>query len=299
LQDEFKSFILIADIQALTDNFKQPEQVKLNVLELLKDYLSVGIDPTKSSICLQSKLTGLLELTQYLSNLTSIDQLKHNPTLKTEIIQKKINNLSFFSYPVSQAADILAFSADVVPVGGDQSPIIELTNKLAKYFNQTYKHDYLRTVKALFSDCPRLKGTDGDNKMSKSLNNAIFLKDSTDEIRKKVYKMYTDPLHVRVEDPGHLENNVVAYFLDIFDPNQKELLELKTRYTEGGVADILLKNRLVDILDAKLSPIRDIRASLDNDEQYLKEVLKKGTDEATIQIEKTLIQVRKNFCFLD
>lgn len=295
LQDEFESFILIADIQALTDNFKNPELVKNNVLEILKDYLAVGIDPQKSSICLQSKLTSLLELTQYLSNLTSIDQLKHNPTLKTELVQKKINNLSFFSYPVSQAADILAFQADVVPVGGDQSPIIELTNKLAKQFNQVYKGDHLKTVKAHLSDCPRLKGTDGSQKMSKSLNNTIFLKDSIDEIRKKVYKMYTDPLHLRVEDPGHLEGNVVVYFLDIFDTDKVGLSELKNKYVEGGVADIFLKNRLVDVLEAKLRPIREKRLQLEQDQQYLLSVLTEGTKAANNQIEKTLSEIRKIF----
>jgi tryptophanyl-tRNA synthetase len=262
LQNEYKSFILIADIQALTDNFKQPQLVKQNVLELLKDYLAVGIDSTKSSICLQSKLTGLLELTQYLSNLASIDQLKHNPTLKTEISQKKINNLSFFSYPVSQAADILAFDTDIVPVGGDQSPIIELTNKLSRYFNQTYKKNYFKSVEAKTSYCPRLKGIDGHNKMSKSLNNAIFLKESTDEIKKKVNKMYTDPLHIRVEDPGHLDGNVVAYFLDIFDPDPQGLQLLKDQYTKGGIADGLMKKRLVEILDSKLKPIRERRLML-------------------------------------
>lgn len=295
LQKEFETFILIADIQAYTDNFKLPEQVKGNVLELMKDYLAVGINPEESSICLQSKLPALLELTQYLSNLTNFEQLKHNPTLKTELKQKNINNLSFLSYPVSQAADILAFNASVVPVGEDQSPIIELTNKLARIFNQTYKQELLMPVKALTTNCPRLKGIDGVNKMSKSLNNAIFLKDSVDEIRKKVYKMFTDPLHLRIEDPGHLEGNVVVYFLDLFDPEQAELADLKYKYTQGGIADITLKNRLVDVLDFKLKPIREKRLLLEKEESYLLNILKDGTLRAEQKIEEKMQKIRNIF----
>lgn len=295
MQNEFETFILIADLQSYTDNFADPMKVKSSVLELMKDYLAVGINPNESAICLQSKLPALLELTQYLSNLTSFDQLKHNPTLKTELAQRKVNNLSFLSYPVSQAADILAFNSDVVPVGADQMPILELTNKLAKQFNALYKVNLLKPVQSLISSCPRLKGTDGETKMSKSLNNAIFLKDSADEIKKKVYKMFTDPLHLRVADPGHLEGNVVVYYLDVFDPQSAELNDLKLQYTHGGVADITLKNRLVDVLEAKIKPIRDQRILLEQDEAYLKSVLKEGTLKAQSKIEEKMKLVREIF----
>ena len=295
LQKDFDSYILIADIQAFTDNFHQPEIVKQNILEVLSDYLAVGIDPTVSSICLQSHLKGLFELTQYLSNLVSFDYLRHNPTLKTELEQKKINNLGFICYPVSQAADILGFQADCVPVGEDQSPILELTNKVAKTFNKQYGIKLFPHVHGNYSPTPRLMGIDGDHKMSKSLNNAIFLKDSVDELKKKVTKMYTDPLHLKISDPGHLEGNVVVYYLDIFDPDQAGLAELKLRYQAGGVSDTVLKNRLIEVLDHKLKPIREKRLALRNDESYLMKVLKEGTDKSNQKVEQTMKIVRNIF----
>lgn len=295
MQDHYESYILIADIQAYTDNYHQPEKVKEHVLELMADYLAVGIDPTKANIFLQSQVKGLFELTQYLSNLVSFDYLKHNPTLKTELEQRKINNLGFISYPVSQASDILAFKADVVPVGEDQSPILELTNKVAGQFNKLYNIDLFPKVQGVYSKCVRLKGIDGNHKMSKSLNNAIFLKDSKEEIKKKVNKMYTDPLHLKVEDPGHLEGNVVVYYLDIFDPNQEELARLKEQYTKGGIADGLLKSRLVEVLENLIGPIRDRREKLIANPEYLKSVLKQGIINANIKAEETLAEVRKIF----
>ena len=295
LQKEFESYILIADIQAFTDNFHRPEMVKENVLEVLSDYLAVGIDPKYSSICLQSHLRGLFELTQYFSNLVSFDYLKHNPTLKTELEQKKINNLGFISYPVSQAADILGFRADCVPVGEDQSPILELTNKVGKTFNKQYKMNLFPHVNGHYSPCSRLMGIDGDNKMSKSLNNAIYLKDSVDEIRSKVYKMFTDPLHLKVSDPGHLENNVVVYYLDVFDPDKAGLEQLKLNYQAGGIADIVLKNRLVEVLDALISPIREIRLKVRADETFLLQTLKEGTDRGNTKVESTMKVVREIF----
>lgn len=296
MQTQFETYILIADIQAYTDNHHQPELIKKHILEVLADYLAVGIDPVHSSICLQSHMKGLFELTQYLSNLTSFDQLKHNPTLKVELEQKKINNLSFISYPVSQAADILGFRAHCVPVGADQSPILELTNKLGQSFNKQYKLDLFPKIKGEYSVCSRLMGIDGHNKMSKSLNNAIFLKDSMDEVKKKVLKMYTDPLHLKVEDSGHLENNVVVYYLDIFDPDKQGLAELKQKYTKGGVADIVLKNRLIDVLEVFISPIRDKRLKLSQNPDYLLSILKQGTDAGNIKVEETMKIVRDIFC---
>jgi len=295
MQDHYQSYILIADIQAFTDNYENPEKVKEHVLDLMADYLAVGIDPTKCDIFLQSKIKGLFELTQYLSNLVSFDYLKHNPTLKLELEQKKINNLGFISYPVSQAADILAFKSNVVPVGEDQSPILELTNKTAQQFNKLYIKDFFPKVQGVYSECVRLKGIDGKQKMSKSLNNAIFLKDTREEIQKKVNKMYTDPLHLKIEDPGHLEGNVVVYYLDIFDPNKEELNKLKDQYVKGGLADKILKDRLVDVLDNLIGPIRERRLKFSSDPEYLKSILHQGTVSANKRVEKTMDEIRNIF----
>lgn len=295
LQHLYDSFILIADMQAYTDNYQRPKEVQGFVLELLKNYLSVGLSPTSCNIFLQSQVPALYELTSYFSNLVSFDALKHNPTLKTELEQRKINNLGFVSYPVSQAADILLFKAECVPVGEDQSPILELTNQIGKRFNDLYKVDLFPKVQGVYSPTARLKGIDGQNKMGKSLNNAIYLKDSADEVAKKVKKMFTDPLHLRVEDPGHLEGNVVIYYLDVFDPDQAGLADLKERYQKGGVADGLLKSRLTTVLNDLLEPIRQKRAELEGNEDYLKEVLRKGTEAANLKGEETIKVVRDIF----
>lgn len=293
LQELYNSFILVADTQALTDNYHQPDLVKEHVLDLVADYLAVGLDPEKCNICLQSALPELLELTQILSNLTNFEELKHNPTLKTELAQKKINNLSFISYPVSQAADILGFNADVVPVGGDQEPILQLTNKLARKFNEMYKVELLKRIEGVYSETPRLKGVDGSSKMSKSLNNAIFLKDSLKEIKKKVNAMYTDPLHVKISDPGHIEGNVVFYYLDIFDEDKLGLEELKIAYQKGGISDGATKERLVRVLEAKIGPIRAKREEIRAKPEYLKAVLKQGTEAARKQVQSKIEEMRK------
>lgn len=295
LQDQYETFILIADMQALTDNHHNPLMVKENTLEILADYLAVGLNPNHCNIFLQSKIPQLTELTTYLSNLVSFDYLKHNPTLKTELAQKKINNLGFISYPVSQAADILAFKGEIVPVGDDQNPILELTNKVANQFNSYYKKEFFPKVKALNSNNGRLKGIDGNNKMSKSLNNAIFLKDDYKTIQKKVNSMFTDPLHLRVEDPGHLEGNVVFMFLNVFDPNQEALSQLKEQYTKGGIADGLMKKRLAGILEDIISPIRTEREKIQKDQNYLKQILKKGNEKAITKAEFTVSEVRDFF----
>jgi tryptophanyl-tRNA synthetase len=295
LQSQFESYILIADIQAYTDNFKYPEKVKANILEVLADYLAVGIDPNISNIFLQSHVRELFELTQYFSNLVSFDYLKHNPTLKTELEQRKINNLGFISYPVSQAADILAFKAEIVPVGEDQSPILELTNKVSKQFNELYNVKMFPRVQGLYTPISRLTGIDGNKKMSKSLDNAIFLKDSMDEIKKKVNKMYTDPLHLKVEDPGHLDGNVVFYFLDVFDPDKENLLKMKEHYEKGGLADSVAKKRLLEVLENLLNPIRTKREEVSSDKEFLLKVLKEGTEKAQAKAESTLKEVREIF----
>lgn len=295
LQHQYPSFILIADLQALTDNYHRPAEVKQFVLELMADYLAVGLDPKLVNIFLQSQVPYLSELTTYFANLVSFDYLKHNPTLKTELKQRKVNNLGFISYPVSQAADILAFQAELIPVGEDQSPILELTNKIATQFNQLYGLNLFAPVQGFYSKTPRLKGIDGDSKMGKSLNNAIYLKDSPEEIIKKVNKMYTDPLHLKVEDPGHLEGNVVIYYLDVFDPNQAELTELKHKYVQGGIADGLLKKRLSEILINLINPIRQRRLQLSNNPDYLIQVLREGTATANQKASETLKTVRDIF----
>jgi tryptophanyl-tRNA synthetase len=295
LQHQFDSFILIADMQAYTDNYQRPKEVQGFVLELIKNYLSVGLCPNVCNIFLQSQVPALFELTSYFSNLVSFDALKHNPTLKTELEQRKINNLGFISYPVSQAADILLFKAECVPVGEDQSPILELTNQIGRRFNELYKISLFPKVKGVYSTTGRLKGVDGNHKMGKSLNNAIYLKDSPDEVAAKVKKMYTDPLHLKVEDPGHIEGNVVFYYLDVFDPNQTELAELKLQYQKGGVADGLIKKRLTTVLNDLLEPIRKKRQELEGNDDYLKEVLLKGTIAANERGEETIKVVREIF----
>lgn len=295
LQHEYESYILIADMQALTDNYTDPQKVKENTLEVLADYLAVGIDPSKCNIFLQSKIPQLFELTGYLSNLVSFDYLKHNPTLKTEMAQRKINNLGFISYPVSQAADILAFRSSIIPVGDDQSPILELTNKVAKYFNKLTKANYFPKVNGLYSAHGRLQGLDGNNKMSKSLNNAIFLKDDFETLRKKVNLMFTDPNHIKVSDPGKIEGNVVFMFLDVFDPDKNSLDELKLAYQKGGVSDGSVKQRLLEILDLKFSPIREERLRLSKDPSYLLSVLKSGTEKSLEVAEENLKFIREHF----
>lgn len=261
-QEIYESYILIADMQALTDNYHQPQTVKDNVFEVLADYLAVGINPQQSNIFLQSQVPQLFELTAYLSNLVSFDYLKHNPTLKTELEQRKINNLGFISYPVSQAADILAFRAEIVPVGNDQSPILELTNKVGAQFNEMSKSSFFPKVQGLYSSHGRVKGIDGKAKMSKSLNNAIYLKDEFSTLKKKVNSMYTDPLHIKVEDPGHLEDHVVFMFLDVFDKDPIGLEILKKQYQIGGIADGDVKKRLLDNLEELIRPIREERKRL-------------------------------------
>ena len=295
LQKDYESYIIVADMQALTDNSHDPEKVKQNTLEVVADYLAVGIDPKHCHIFLQSKVPQLFELTGYLSNLVSFDYLKHNPTLKTELEQKKINNLGFISYPVSQAADILAFKASIVPVGDDQNPILELTNKVAQQFNKMSKSNFFPHVKSINSEIGRLKGIDGNNKMSKSLDNAIYLKDDYSTLKKKVNLMYTDPNHLKIEYPGQVEGNVVFMFLDAFDPDQEGLALLKENYKKGGVADGLVKKRLLEILEGVIAPIREKRLLLEKDPEYLLSVLREGTDHAKAVAEENLKFIREHF----
>jgi tryptophanyl-tRNA synthetase len=285
VDNQFKNeqFILIADMQALTDNYDKPELLIENVYKLLSCYLAVGLEPKKNIFFLQSMVPQLTELTMYFMNLVSVARLSRNPTVKEEIQQKGFtDNLSigFLNYPVSQAADILLFQADMVPVGNDQLPMIEQTNELARSFNYIYKTNYFKICKALLSTNGRLTGIDGKNKMSKSLKNALFLDDSKDILLENIMKMYTDSGHIKISDPGKIEGNAVFYFLDIFDSNKNELEDLKLHYQKGGLGDVFLKKRLFAILNEFLTPIRDKYNFYYSNKKMLKEILFHGTAEA-------------------
>lgn len=295
LQEDYKQYVMIADVQALTDNYEHPEKVRKNVLEVALDYLAVGIDPAKTTIFIQSMIPEIAELTIFYLNFVSVARLRRNPTVKTEIMQKGYGDqvsAGFLMYPVSQAADITIVKGTLVPVGEDQAPMIEQTNELVRAFNRTYKTDVLKEAKALIPDVARLPGIDGKAKMSKSLGNAIYLSDSADEVAKKVMKMYTDPDHIRVEDPGNIEGNTVFAYLDLFDINKKEVAELKEHYQRGGLGDVKVKRRLVDVLNAFLDPIRNKRAEFAKDPQAVMDIVLRGTDQTRQVAAKTMHEVR-------
>jgi tryptophanyl-tRNA synthetase len=286
---------MIADVQALTDNYDNPEKIRNNIFEVLADYISVGIDPLKSTIFVQSYINEIAELTIFYLNLVTINRLKRNPTIKAEIQQKGFKDnipAGFLMYPVSQAADITFLKAELIPVGEDQLPMIEQTNEIVRSFNRIYKCNILKEAKAIISNIPRLPGIDGKAKMSKSLNNAIYLSDSADIIKKKVMMMYTDPNHIKISDPGKIEGNVVFKYLDFFDPEQEALKELKIKYQKGGISDVSIKNRLIDILNNLIEPIRTKRELIINDKEYLKSILKNGTQEAKIEARKTINEIK-------
>lgn len=293
LQNDYDQYIMIADVQALTDYFDRPEKVSESVLELVADYLAVGIDPELSTIFIQSQIAALSEMTMYFMNLVSMSRVERNPTVKTEIAQKGFGEslpVGFFCYPVSQAADITAFKAEIVPVGEDQLPMIELSNEIVRRFNRIYNTNCLKESKAYLSSTGRLVGTDGKNKASKSLNNAIFLSDSSETIREKIYSMYTDPDHVKVSDPGKVEGNVVFTYLDAFHQNLEEVADLKKRYEKGGLGDTVLKSLLNETLQELLAPIRERRSSLS--QKYLKEVCMNGSEKAKAIADRTLNEMK-------
>ncbi|QDK39291.1 tryptophan--tRNA ligase [Bdellovibrio sp. NC01] len=295
LQNDYKQFVIIADYQALTDNYDNPSLVRNNVEQVMLDYLATGLDPALNTFFIQSQVPELYELTCYFLNLVTVARLERNPTIKDEIRQKNMKDsipTGFFCYPISQAADILAFKADLVPVGEDQSPMIEQTNEIAKRFNFLYKAETLKEVKSLIGTVGRLPGIDGKAKMSKSLGNAIYLGDSADDIRKKVNLMYTDPNHLKVSDPGTVEGNVVFSFLDVFDANQTEVEELKAHYRRGGLGDGVLKKRLVEILEALIAPMRQRREQYQKDPAFVKDLLRNGTNNARQVAATTLLEVR-------
>lgn len=302
-----KIFIMIADAQALTDNFDNPEKIRQNIIEVALDYLSAGLDPAKSTLFVQSQIPELTELTFFYSNLVTVSRLQRNPTVKNEI---KLRNfeasipVGFFTYPISQAADITAFKATTVPVGEDQLPMIEQTREIVRKFNSIYDEVLVEPDVLLPENeaCCRLPGTDGGQKMSKSLGNCIYLADSEADVKKKVMSMYTDPTHIQVSDPGHLEGNTVFTYLDAFSkpehfeeylPEYENLDELKAHYTRGGLGDVKIKKFLNNIMQEELAPIRARRAEFEKDIPAVYEILKNGSEVARERAAQTMAEVKR------
>lgn len=291
-------YIMVADQQALTDNADNPKKIQESIFEVGLDYLGVGLDPSKSTIFIQSQIPQLPELMMYYLNLVTVSRLERNPTVKSEIDQKGFGKslpAGFLVYPVSQAADITAFKATHVPVGDDQKPMLEQAREVVRDFNRIYNTDALVEPELMLppKGQGRLVGIDGKGKMSKSLNNGIYLSDSADEVQKKVMKMYTDPGHIRVEDPGKVEGNVVFTYLDIFDPDKEKVAELKAQYQAGGLGDVKIKRYLIDVLDEALSPIRARRAEYENDRGYVLDMMKQGSEKAERVAATTLDEVKE------
>ncbi|MGO4570412.1 tryptophan--tRNA ligase [Microvirga sp. 2TAF3] len=295
LQHTHRQFLLLADTQALTDNAHDPEKVRRNVIEVALDYLAVGIDPGLSTICVQSGLPALAELSMLYLNFVTVARLERNPTIKDEIQARGFGRdipAGFLCYPVAQAADITAFKAQVVPVGEDQAPLIEQTNEIVRRINRQIGRGLLPEAQALIPAMGRLPGVDGTAKMSKSQGNAIPLSASSEEIRDAVHRMYTDPHHLRVSDPGSVEGNVVFTYLDAFDEDRATVEDLKSRYRRGGLGDMTVKRRLDEVLQAVLAPIRERRAALSQDPAFVLEILRRGTREARETTQETLDEIR-------
>jgi len=299
-QHEYKQYVMLADAQALTDNMDDIDKVHRNVVEVALDYLAVGIDPKLSTIFIQSQVPELTELAFYYLNLVTVARLERNPTVKEEIRLRDFERdipAGFLTYPVSQAADITAFKATLVPVGEDQIPMIEQTNEIVRRFNRTYKNistkqEILVETKALVPELGRLPGIDGKAKMSKSLGNVINLGATADEVTKAVKRVYTDPLHLKIEDPGHVEGNIAFTYLDAFDTDKAAVAELKAHYTRGGLADSIVKKRLEAVLQEMLEPIRTRRAELASDKGYILQLLREGTEQAREVAAQTMSEVR-------
>ena len=295
LQDLHKQFVMIADIQALTDNYENPEKVRNNVMEVALDYLAVGIDPVKTTIFIQSMIPEIAELTIFYLNLVSVNRLRRNPTVKNEIKQKGFGEhvpAGFLMYPVSQAADITIVKSTLVPVGEDQLPVIEQTNEIVRSFNRIYGNVFPE-AKGLVGQTARLAGLDGKAKMSKSMNNAIFLGDSEDELLKRVMSMYTDPGHLKVHDPGKVEGNMVFSYLDVFDTNIEKVAELKAQYEKGGLGDVVIKKYLFQVLNELLTPIRNRRNELAKNKDHIMQILLSGTHQAREVACKTMKEVKE------
>ena len=299
-------YLMIADSQALTDHFDNPKKVRDNIINVALDYLSVGIDPKKVNIFIQSQVPALTELSFYYMNLVTVSRLQRNPTVKNEIKEKSFEKsipVGFFCYPISQAADITAFKANIIPVGNDQLPMLEQTNEIVSSFNRIYG-ETLVPCKAILNEnkiAQRLPGLDGNAKMSKSLNNGIYLSDPSDVIYKKVMSMYTDPNHIKVEDPGKVEGNMVFTYLDVFSSDEqiskyseyKTLDEMKKTYEKGGLGDVKIKKVLYNILEEILSPIREKRKYYEEHLDEVYSILKEGTTKANEKANKTLKEVKK------
>ncbi|MFH0898768.1 MAG: tryptophan--tRNA ligase [bacterium] len=299
LQETHEQFVMIADVQALTDNFERPEKVRDNVLQVALDYLAVGIDPAKTTIFIQSLIPEIAELTVFFLNLVTVARLERNPTVKDEIQQKGFEKsipAGFLMYPVSQAADITFVKADFVPVGQDQLPMIEQTVEIVRKFNRLYGHVFTEPQALLPQGlaASRLPGIDGRAKMGKSLGNALYLSDPADVVKEKVMSMYTDPEHVHVQDPGKIEGNMVFTYLDVFDPDKKQVQELKDQYQRGGLGDVKVKKYLIEVLEHFLQPIREKREQFAKDPGAVMKLVYQGSQVARQRAVQTMEQVRKS-----
>ncbi|MGN2669887.1 tryptophan--tRNA ligase [Aliivibrio fischeri] len=298
LQNQYEQTILVADLQGLTDNGHNPHKVSSNILNVVADYLAIGIDPLKTTICLQSAIPALSELTMYYSNLVSVARLQRNPTVKNEIANKSFGSsipTGFLTYPISQAADITAFRATLVPVGDDQLPMIEQTNEIVRKLNHIAQEEVLVECRPLLSKMPRLPSVDGKSKMSKSMGNCILLNSSEKDISKAVKAMYTDPTHLRVEDPGQIEGNVVFTYLDAFHPDTAYVSQLKSQYQQGGLGDGTTKKILEECLQEILKPIRERREMYISDKAQLIDILKQGSEKSQEESNQVLHNVKKAF----
>lgn len=305
--DYDRMFVFMADVQAFTDNADDPEKIRQNIIEVALDYMAAGLDPAKCTLFIQSRIPELAELTTYLMNLVSVSRVQRNPTVKTEIKMRNFEAnipLGFFCYPVSQAADIALFKATTVPAGEDQEPMLELTRELVRRFNQIYSEVLVEPEIMLPENTTarRLPGTDGKEKMSKSLGNCIYLSDTADEVWKKVKGMYTDPLHVNLSDPGHVEGNAVFTYLDAFStdedfalfwPEYQNLDELKEHYTRGGLGDMKCKKFLNEVINKMLEPMRRRRHELEQDIPAIYDILRKGSEDAREMGANTMAEVRE------
>ena len=299
-KDEYNMFVFLADQQALTDHAKDPKTIVESIGNVALDYLAAGLDPEKVTIFIQSQIPELAELTMYYMNLVSLARLERNPTVKTEISQKGFGEsipTGFLVYPISQAADITAFKANFVPVGNDQKPMIEQTREIVRSFNHAYNTDALVEPEGIYPEneaAGRLPGLDGNAKMSKSLNNGIYLADDADTLKKKVMSMYTDPDHIKVEDPGKIEGNMVFHYLDVFGrpEDATESAEMKEQYQRGGLGDVKTKRYLLEILDRELRPIRERRLEFAKDMGEVYSVLEKGSERARNVAAQTLDEVK-------
>ncbi|MBI4091153.1 tryptophan--tRNA ligase [candidate division WWE3 bacterium] len=295
LQDKYETFIMVADVQALTDNFENPEKVRSNVFEVVMDNLAVGVDPSKATFFVQSMIPEIAELTVFFMNLVTLARLKRNPTVRDEMKQRGYGGdvpIGFLAYPVSQAADILFLKAEVVPVGADQLPMIEQTREIARKFNSLYGNVFPKP-EAIVGEISRLVGTDGGSKMSKSLGNVIYLSDDSETLKERVSGMYTDPKRIHPTDPGTVEGNPVFIYHDAFNPDKAEVESLKARYRAGKVGDVEVKEKLDKALNDFLEPIRERRSEYEKRPEVVRQILLEGTKKARAEARKTMDEVKE------